>query len=66
MLFFRKLREEIKLNSNGIDAVKKQISREMELNKKLEAFRQRMADEMNVLSRDCESQAVIIISLFAI
>lgn len=52
--FFRKQREEIKLNSNGIDAVKKQIAREMELNKKLESFRQRMEDEMMVLRRDCK------------
>lgn len=51
---FRKQREEIKLNSNGIDAVKKQIAREMELNKKLESFRQRMEDEMMVLRRDCK------------
>ncbi|KAM8716563.1 hypothetical protein ACLKA7_003442 [Drosophila subpalustris] len=52
----RKQRESIKLSSNGIEAVKKQTAREMELNKKLEAFRQRMADDMNTLSRDCQRE----------
>lgn len=42
------------MNSNGIEAVKKQISREMELNKKLESFKQRLADDMSNLSRDCK------------
>ncbi|ALC39178.1 l-2-41Ab [Drosophila busckii] len=51
-----KQRESIKLNSNGIDAVKKQISRELELNKKLESFKQRLADSMSSLSRDCQRE----------
>lgn len=61
---YRKQRESIKLNSNGIEAIKKQIAREMELNKKLEAFRQRMTDDMNTLSRDCKSILILLISTF--
>ncbi|XP_034472838.1 coiled-coil domain-containing protein 40 [Drosophila innubila] len=59
----RKQKESIKLNSNGIEAVKKQIAREMELNKKLEAFRQRMTDDMNTLSRDCQREVETLMGL---
>ncbi|EDV98885.1 coiled-coil domain-containing protein 40 [Drosophila grimshawi] len=52
----RKQKESIKLNANGIEAVKKQIAREMELNKKLDSFKQRLADDMNNLSRDCQRE----------
>ncbi|KAH8408186.1 hypothetical protein KR222_008764 [Zaprionus bogoriensis] len=61
----RKQREEIKLNSNGIESVKKQIAREMELNRKLESFRQRMTDDMNVLKRDCQREMDTLIGLQA-
>ncbi|KAH8377362.1 hypothetical protein KR093_005007 [Drosophila rubida] len=61
----RKQKENIKLNLNGIEAVKKQIAREMELNKKLESFKQRMVDDMNILSRDCQREAETLMSLQA-
>ncbi|XP_034098549.1 coiled-coil domain-containing protein 40 [Drosophila nasuta] len=53
----RKQKEAIKLSLNGVEAVKKQIAREMQLNKKLESFKQRMVDDMNTLSRDCQREA---------
>ncbi|TDG39129.1 hypothetical protein AWZ03_014449, partial [Drosophila navojoa] len=59
----RKQKESIKLNSNGIEAVKKQISREMELNKKLESFKQRLADDMSNLSRECQRELEALLSL---
>ncbi|KRF81690.1 coiled-coil domain-containing protein 40 [Drosophila virilis] len=59
----RKQKESIKLNSNGIDAVKKQIAREMVLNKKLESFKQRMADDMSTLSRDCQREVDTLVVL---
>ncbi|XP_017857433.1 PREDICTED: coiled-coil domain-containing protein 40 [Drosophila arizonae] len=59
----RKQKESIKLNSNGIEAVKKQISREMELNKKLESFKQRLADDMSNLSRDCQREMEALLTL---
>ncbi|KAH8263101.1 hypothetical protein KR044_004368 [Drosophila immigrans] len=52
----KKQKENIKLSSNGVEAVKKQIGREMELNQKLESFKQRMVDDMNILSRDCQRE----------
>nr|XP_016999677.1 coiled-coil domain-containing protein 40 isoform X2 [Drosophila takahashii] len=48
----RKHRESIKLNLAGIEAIKKQIEKEMELNKKLESFKLRLADDTNSLRRD--------------
>ncbi|XP_017115504.1 coiled-coil domain-containing protein 186-like [Drosophila elegans] len=50
----RKHRESIKLNLAGTEAIKKQIGKEMELNKKLESFRQRLADDTYLLRRDCK------------
>ncbi|XP_070070215.1 coiled-coil domain-containing protein 40 isoform X2 [Drosophila takahashii] len=52
----RKHRESIKLNLAGIEAIKKQIEKEMELNKKLESFKLRLADDTNSLRRDCEDE----------
>lgn len=54
MLIIRKYRESIKLKVTGIEAIKKQIGKEMELNKKLESFKQRLADDTNSLRRDCK------------
>ncbi|XP_026838609.1 coiled-coil domain-containing protein 40-like [Drosophila erecta] len=48
----RKHREAIKHNIAGIEAIKKQIGKEMELNKKLDSFKQRLADETNSLGRE--------------
>ncbi|XP_043064363.1 coiled-coil domain-containing protein 40 isoform X2 [Drosophila ficusphila] len=51
-----KYRESIKLNLAGIESVKKQIGKEMELNKKLESFKQRLADDTYLLRRDCQDE----------
>ncbi|XP_037731687.1 coiled-coil domain-containing protein 40-like, partial [Drosophila subpulchrella] len=48
----RKHRESIKLNLAGIEAIKKQTGKEMELNKKLESFKRRLFDDTNILRRD--------------
>jgi len=40
-----KHRESIKLNLAGIEAIKKQIGKEMELYKKLELFKRRLSDD---------------------
>ncbi|KAH8272184.1 hypothetical protein KR018_008781 [Drosophila ironensis] len=52
----RKHKESIKLKIAGIEAIKKQIEKEMELNKKLESFKQRLSDDTNSLQRDCQEQ----------
>ncbi|XP_041451942.1 coiled-coil domain-containing protein 40 isoform X1 [Drosophila obscura] len=52
----RKHRESIKLNLAGIEAIKKQIAKEMELNRKLESFKQRLTDDTNSLRRDCQEE----------
>ncbi|XP_044571312.1 coiled-coil domain-containing protein 40 isoform X1 [Drosophila ananassae] len=52
----RKYRESIKLKVTGIEAIKKQIGKEMELNKKLDSFKQRLADDTNSLRRDCQEE----------
>ncbi|KAH8240509.1 hypothetical protein KR032_004482 [Drosophila birchii] len=52
----RKHKESIKLNLAGIEAIKKQIGKEIELNSKLESFKNRLADETNSLRRDCEEE----------
>ncbi|XP_041675332.1 coiled-coil domain-containing protein 40-like [Drosophila eugracilis] len=48
----RKNRELIKINLDGIETIKKQIGKEMELNRKLESFKQRLADDTNLLRRN--------------
>ncbi|XP_068149439.1 LOW QUALITY PROTEIN: coiled-coil domain-containing protein 40 [Drosophila tropicalis] len=55
--------ESRKLNNTGINAIKKQISKEMELNKKLESFKQRLADDTSSLKRDCQEEAEILLKL---
>ncbi|XP_039227778.1 coiled-coil domain-containing protein 40 isoform X2 [Drosophila yakuba] len=52
----RKHREAIKHNIAGIEAIKKQIGKELELNKKLDSFKQRLADETNSLKRECQDE----------
>ncbi|XP_034669435.1 coiled-coil domain-containing protein 40 [Drosophila subobscura] len=52
----RKHRGSIKLNLAGIEAIKKQIAKEMELNRKLESFKQRLTDDTNVLRRNCQEE----------
>ncbi|XP_043067500.1 coiled-coil domain-containing protein 40 isoform X1 [Drosophila bipectinata] len=52
----RKYKESIKLKVTGIEAIKKQIVKEMELNKKLESFKQRLAEDTNSLRRDCQEE----------
>jgi len=53
-LILRKHREAMKHNIAGIEAIKKQIGKEMELNKKLDSFKQRLADETSSLRRECK------------
>ncbi|XP_043947404.1 coiled-coil domain-containing protein 40 isoform X3 [Drosophila biarmipes] len=48
----RKHNESIKLNLAGIEAIKKQIGKEMELNRKLESFKLRLSDDTNILKKD--------------
>ncbi|KRG00342.1 uncharacterized protein Dwil_GK27409 [Drosophila willistoni] len=59
----RSHKESIKLNNTGIEAIKKQIAKEMELNKKLESFKQRLADDTSSLKRDCQGEAEILLKL---
>lgn len=51
---FKKTQEAMKHNIAGIEAIKKQIGKEMELNKKLDSFKQRLADETSSLRRECK------------
>ncbi|KAH8283718.1 hypothetical protein KR054_011540 [Drosophila jambulina] len=59
----KKHKESIKLNFAGIEAIKKQIGKEVELNSKLESFKQRLADETNSLRRDCEEENVKLLGI---
>ncbi|XP_070854548.1 coiled-coil domain-containing protein 40-like isoform X2 [Drosophila suzukii] len=57
------IRESIKLNLAGIEAIKKQIGKEMELYKKLELFKRRLSDDTSLLRRDCENENETLIRL---
>ncbi|XP_070140331.1 coiled-coil domain-containing protein 40 [Drosophila kikkawai] len=59
----RKHKESIQLNFAGIEAIKKQIGKEIELQSKLESFKQRLADETSSLRRDCEEENEILFRL---
>ncbi|KAH8385264.1 hypothetical protein KR009_003450 [Drosophila setifemur] len=59
----KKYRESIKLNLAGIESIKKQIGKEMELNKKLESFKQRLTDDTNLLRRNCQEENDTLIRL---
>ncbi|XP_030384301.1 coiled-coil domain-containing protein 40 [Scaptodrosophila lebanonensis] len=58
-----KHKESIKLSSSGIEAVRKQIAKELEQNLKLEAFKQRLADDTNSLRRECQKEADLLSTL---
>ncbi|XP_050745866.1 coiled-coil domain-containing protein 40 isoform X2 [Drosophila biarmipes] len=59
----RKHNESIKLNLAGIEAIKKQIGKEMELNRKLESFKLRLSDDTNILKKDCDNQNETLVRL---
>nr|NP_001104357.1 lethal (2) 41Ab, isoform A [Drosophila melanogaster]EDP28115.1 lethal (2) 41Ab, isoform A [Drosophila melanogaster] len=61
----RKHREAMKHNIAGIEAIKKQIGKEMELNKKLDSFKQRLADETSSLRRECQDESESLLKMQA-
>ncbi|XP_073822018.1 lethal (2) 41Ab [Musca autumnalis] len=58
-----KEKEAIKLNTAGIQAIKKQIRKELELNEKLETFKKRLSNDYTLLRRECKSQSDILVGL---
>ncbi|XP_061393544.1 coiled-coil domain-containing protein 40 [Musca vetustissima] len=55
-----KEKEAIKLNTAGIQAIKKQIRKELELNDKLETFKKRLSDDYTLLRGECKTQSDIL------
>ncbi|XP_075151557.1 lethal (2) 41Ab [Haematobia irritans] len=58
-----KEKETIKLNTAGIQAVQKQIRKELELNEKLELFKNRLTDDFTALRSQCKTQSDILAEL---
>ncbi|TMW42037.1 hypothetical protein DOY81_012883 [Sarcophaga bullata] len=55
--------ESIKLNTAGIEAIQKQIKKELQLNEKLENFEKRLSEDLTTLTRDCKQQSDILAGL---
>ncbi|XP_013109640.2 coiled-coil domain-containing protein 40 [Stomoxys calcitrans] len=58
-----KEKESIKLSTAGMQAIQKQIQKELQLNEKLEIFKNRLSDDFMVLRRQCKSQSDILADL---